>query len=336
MTVRMAVLSADPGGPSTRHRFERLGPWFAEAGLAQEIVLLPKERGPRAPAFARTGEADLVVLQRRLLKSADFDRLRASVRRLVYDFDDAMPHRDSFRGEPLSTARANRFLQTCAGADAVVAGSEILADFARPCSPRALFTAPTPVDAASYGPSPGPRPSGEPLRFGWIGSRSTLPYLEALAAPLARVAAAAPGSRVLVVADEPPRLPGVPVEFHPWSAAGEAELLRRMDVGLMPLTDDPWSRGKCAFKLLQYGATGIPSVASPVGANLAVLEDGRTGFLAGTDSAWEQALLRLAGDPDLRARLGAEARHQAEARWSAAVLAPPLARFLLSVARAGA
>jgi len=329
--LRLAVLSADPDGPSVRHRWVALAPHLEAAGLGLEVVPLPDGSAGRREAFEEAGEAPVTVLQRRLLRTADFARMLRSVRRLVYDFDDAMPYRVPWRERPESTARANRFLRTCAAADAVVAGSEGLASLARPCRPRALFVAPTPVDAARYGPAPGPRATGEPLRFGWIGSRATLPYLAPLAAPLARVCAASPGARVLVVADEPPPLPGVPVEFVPWTADGEADALRRMDVGLMPLTDDPWSRGKCAFKLLQYAATGIPSVASPVGANLAVVEDGRTGILAGDGAAWEAALLRLARDAGLRRSLGEAARRSAEARWSAAVLGPPLAAFLRAV-----
>jgi glycosyltransferase involved in cell wall biosynthesis len=332
VTRRLALLSADPGGPSARHRWERIAPALEAAGLALEPVPLPKGEAGRAAAFRRAAEADLVVLQRRLLRTDDFERLRAAVRRLVYDFDDAMPYRDPFRGKPESTARANRFLRTCSAADAVVAGSEDLADLARMCLPRALFVAPTPVDPARYGPGPGPRGPGEPVRFGWIGSRSTLPYLSGIAGPLARACAVLPGARLLVVADGDPDLPGVPVDLEPWTEDGEAEALRRVDLGLMPLTDDPWSRGKCAFKLLQYGATGIPSVASPVGANRAVVEDGRTGLLAGDGPAWEAALVRLGRDPGLRARMGAAARRSVEERWSTGVLGPPLARFLALVA----
>jgi glycosyltransferase involved in cell wall biosynthesis len=330
--MRLAVLSAEPGGPSVRHRWARLAPWLSAEGFETEVVPLPGEAAARTAAFARAAAADLVVLQRRLLRLHDFGRLRGAVRRLVYDFDDAMPYRDPFRGKPESTARANRFLRTCSEADAVVAGSEALADLARTCAPRAVFTAPTPVDAARYGPAPDPRAPGAPLRPGWIGSRATLPYLEAIAAPLARAAAALPGTRLVVVADAAPVLPGVPFDLVPWSGEGEAAALRSMDFGLMPLGDDPWSRGKCAFKLLQYGATGIPSIASPVGANLAVVEEGRTGLLAGDAAAWEAAILALGRDPGLRARLGAEARRQAESRWSPPVLAPPLARFLAQAA----
>jgi glycosyltransferase involved in cell wall biosynthesis len=334
VTRTVAVLSAEPDGPSVRHRWTALAPHLAEGGLVLEVFHLPGAGARRAEAIAAAARADLVVLQRRLLRHADFERLRDAVRRLVYDFDDAMPYRDPFRGAQESTARANRFLRTCSAADAVIAGSEELAALAHMCEPRALFVAPTPVDPSRYGPRPSAREEGEPLRLGWIGSRATLPYLERIAAPLARACAALPPARVLVVADADPDLPGVPFDLEYWSEAGEARALRRMDLGMMPLTDDPWSRGKCAFKLLQYGATGIPSVASPVGANCVVVEDGRTGLLAADDAAWEAALRRLAGDADLRRRMGVEARRSAEERWSPAVLGPPLARFLAHVAEA--
>ncbi|MHC4820521.1 MAG: glycosyltransferase, partial [Planctomycetota bacterium] len=116
------------------------------------------------------------------------------------------------------------------------------------------------------------------------------------------------------------------------SDAGEADALRSLDVGLMPLSDDPWSRGKCGFKLLQYAATGLPLLASPVGVNSQIVEEGRNGFTASSDDAWVEALVRLAGDADLRRRLGAAARRDAEQRWSTDVLGPPLAAFLARVA----
>jgi hypothetical protein len=135
-----------------------------------------------------------------------------------------------------------------------------------------------------------------------------------------------------VVADGEPPLPGVPVEVEDWTEGGEAAALRRMDVGLMPLTDDPFSRGKCGFKILQYAATGIPTVASPVGANAVLVEDGRTGRLAADGAAWEEALLGLGRDAALRGRMGEAARRTAAERWSTEVLGPPLARFLRQVA----
>jgi glycosyltransferase involved in cell wall biosynthesis len=328
--MRVVVLSAEPDGPSVRHRWVRMARHFEAAGIGLEVVAIPEDAAERAEAFAEAGEAEVTVLSRRLLRSGDFARLLRSVSRLVYDFDDAMPYRDPWRGPPESSTRAQRFHRTCVAADAVLAGSEYLATLARTCGPRAVFTAPTPVDVAAYGPTPTHAPD-EGLLLGWIGSRSTLPYLHTIAGPLARVLALRPGARLLVMADVPPELPGVPVEFVPWSVEGEAPALRRMAVGVMPLTDDPWSRGKCAFKILQYMATGIPTVASPVGANTAAVVEGRTGLLATTGPQWEEAMGRLLDDAALRARLGTAAREIACSRWSTDVLGPPLAAFLRAV-----
>lgn len=329
--IRVTVLSAEPDGPSVRHRWVNLAPRFEEAGIGLAVVPLPAEGKDRSDAFAEAGEGDVTVLSRRLLRSADFARLLRSVGRLVYDFDDAMPYRDPWRGSPESSARAQRFHRTCVAADAVIAGNEVLADLARTCRSRAVFTAPTPVDVDRYGPAPAPAADGAPIHLGWIGSRSTLPYLKIVAEPLRRVLAARPGSRLIVVADAAPELAGVPVELVPWSEAVEGDALRRMGVGIMPLSDDPWSRGKCAFKILQYMATGLPAVASPVGANAVAVLPGRTGFLATSEEEWERHLGALLDDGPLRARMGAAARQAACARWSAAVLGPPLAHFLRAV-----
>ena len=334
MTARIALLSPEPGGPSARHRWIRVEPHLRAAGLSLEVIPLPHDRGARAAGGARGGGGGGGGRAGGGGGGGGGERLRAAAARLVYDFDDAMPFREPRREDPFSTARGNRFLRNCAESDAVIAGSEELAGLARECGPRALFVAPTPVDPAAYGPAPSPRAAGEPLRFGWIGSRATLFYLEALAEPLRAASAALPGAVLRVVADGAPSLPGVVVEPVPWSGEGEAEALRGMDVGLMPLTDDPWSHGKCGFKLLQYAATGIPSVASPVGANRAILEEGRTGLLASTPTEWEAAMVRLGRDGELRARLGVAARRHAVSRWSVDVLGPPLAHFLAQVAAA--
>jgi glycosyltransferase involved in cell wall biosynthesis len=137
------------------------------------------------------------------------------------------------------------------------------------------------------------------------------------------------------MADEPPLgLDGLPVDFTPWSLAAEVPFLQSLDVGLMPLSDDPFSRGKCGFKLLQYMACGVPSVASPVGVNCDILADG-AGLLADLPAAWTDALLRLLDDAALRKDMGAVARSQATERWSSDVLGPRFATVLRDVVRSG-
>jgi glycosyltransferase involved in cell wall biosynthesis len=172
---------------------------------------------------------------------------------------------------------------------------------------------------------PAPEPVGPMLRLGWIGSRATLPYLEACALPLSALVAAGRALRLVVVADRAPTLPpGIPVELVRWSLAGERAALEGVHVGLAPLPDDPWTRGKCGLRVLHFLAAGRPVVASPVGVQATQVRDGETGFLAREDADWVRAIERLGDDAALRARLGRAAREDARSRWSVDAWSPTL------------
>jgi glycosyltransferase involved in cell wall biosynthesis len=121
---------------------------------------------------------------------------------------------------------------------------------------------------------------------------------------------------------------GVEVEHRPWHSATEVEDISDLDVGIMPLPDAEWERGKCGCKALQYMALGIPTVASPVGVNTEIISDGQNGLLASTESQWEEALERLLLDADLRRRLGERGRLTVGTSYSAAVHAPRVAKIL--------
>ena len=132
----------------------------------------------------------------------------------------------------------------------------------------------------------------------------------------------------VVGAPVPPELNGIPAESFPWSEDTEIARIAEFDIGIMPLHDTPWERGKCAYKLLQVMAAGKPVVASPVGANVAVVRHGVNGFLANTIEEWTEALRTLAADPALRQRMGAQARKTVEDHYAAAAIAPRLAAIL--------
>jgi glycosyltransferase involved in cell wall biosynthesis len=134
--------------------------------------------------------------------------------------------------------------------------------------------------------------------------------------------------RLLVIGLDDYRLEGVDVECRPWRSETEVEDLWPIDVGIMPLSDDPWARGKCAMKAIQYMGVGLPTVVSPVGANAEVVEHGVTGFLAQSDDEWVHALQRLMDDGVLRRRLGQEGRLKVERVYSAEAQAPRLAAVL--------
>lgn len=127
-------------------------------------------------------------------------------------------------------------------------------------------------------------------------------------------------------------LPGVPVEYCTWNEATEVALLRTLDVGIMPLVDSPWERGKCGLKLIQYMACGLPVVASPVGVNAQIVRHGENGFLASTPQEWEAALAHLLMCPSLRQRMGASGRALVENQYTVQVQAPRLAKLLRSLA----
>lgn len=331
--MRLAVLADDPDGPVVRHRVRALLPWLRDAGFDEvRFVALAKGHRVRRAAFAEAGACGNVLLVRHLFTGFDFAALRRAAPRLAFDFDDAILYRDPARGRPESYLRRRRFLRAMRGADLVTAGNESLAVLARDGGAEDVVVAPTPIDTNRYAPAPGPRePRGAGFRAGWIGSRSTRAYLAVVAAPLREFVRRRPGAVVAVMADRPPReLDGLPVEFTPWSEHAEVPFLRSLDAGLMPLTDDVWSRGKCGFKLLQYMACGVPALASPVGVNVAIAEGGEAARLAADDAAWVAALTSLADDAAAARDLGARGRAAVEARWSARVLGP---RFAAALAR---
>ena len=146
-----------------------------------------------------------------------------------------------------------------------------------------------------------PRPIGSSRcpsvpAIGWIGSAGNLRYLEAIAPALGQVARRFPGVSIAVCCEEPPDLPGLPVRYVPWSPAAEADFLASITLGVMPLDDGPWERGKCSFKMLQYLAAGRPCVVSPVGMNREVLAQAEVGLAATTQGEWVAALSAILAD----------------------------------------
>jgi glycosyltransferase involved in cell wall biosynthesis len=277
------------------------------------------------------GKFDVVVLERELFSGSGSWRMEHWFRRLaqsvVLDVDDGL-HLDHPR----------KFAALATMADVVVVGNRLLADQAALHNPHAVVV-PTVVDTDRYRPREAAAAAGGPLVLGWTGTAANIPYLAPIL-PALRQVARKRSVELRVIAERDAELlaldlTGIPVRFQPWREATEAEDLLGFDIGLMPLASDPWSRAKCGLKVLQYMACGIPALASPVGVNTEIIQDGDNGLLADGPQTWADHLWRLAADPALRARLGAAGRRTVENRYSIHTALPLLERAYEDAAQRG-
>ena len=252
---------------------------------------------------------------------------------VIYDWDDAFfvpyeDHSSSF----VRTRVATKFPKMLSRASAVTCGNAMLANYcSQYCSNTLVF--PTVVDTDVFCPFVGEEDASRKLTVGWLGSPSTWSNVRPLL-PLildfCRIHDArfrVVGAGIAAATDRDER-----IDLIEWSEAGEVKELQRMDIGVMPLVDGPFERGKSGFKLVQYMACGLPVIASPVGANVAIVGDGQCGMLASSPDEWRVALERLAGDKALRRTMGDNGRRRSEQDYSIAAQAPRLINLFRQVA----
>jgi hypothetical protein len=315
----LLVVSSNPDGPGVRHRWRAYAPHLARAGVALEVAAWGDDFASRSDAVRRAASAAGAVIASRLLSGPGLRALRRRARRLAFDFDDALPFHDTAGGATRSRTRARRFRAAVRRADRVFAGNLYLAGLAAQ-EGAVADVLPTTVEVPD-GPVL-PEPDGPPT-LGWIGSRATLPYLEGMGGVLAALAAAGRRVRVRAIADAAPRMPAsVEVDAVPWTEDGWAAALAATHVGVAPLPDDRWTRGKCGLKVLQSMSLGRPVVASDVGMQGQAVRDGETGVLVRSPEAMRDGIARLLDDAPLRRRLGEAAREEVRRRWSVAAWAP--------------
>lgn len=260
---------------------------------------------------------DVVVLERELFDYDSHyweDRFRRAAPALVLDVDDAV-----FLRYP------DKYAHLAQISDGVIAGNEAIAEYTRPLNDR-ITVIPTCIDLTEYHVRPDSDDAARPV-VGWIGTTGNLRFLDVCAPALCALSQRFDYELRLIAGESGPLdaldLTGVNVRFIPWQGETEVEEISRFDVGLMPLPEgEPWMRYKCGLKLLQYMAIGIPGVASPIGVNAEIVDNGRNGFLAATSEDWQFALTRLLQDVELRRTLGTAARQTVEARYSIDVHLP--------------
>jgi len=362
---RLQILALSPvpyEGAGCRFRISQYLPFLAAQGLdvsvapfydreffrlvyqprqhGRKTLLFLKQTAARIAAIARAGRYDAIWIYREALPIGPpllEWLLSVSGRPLLYDFDDAvfLPN----------TSHANRYVAALKypqkvdwiirRADQVIAGNEYLASHARRLNPS-VHVIPTAVDTGVFVPRSGDPASDAPLVIGWIGTPTTAPYLNMLGDTLTTLARdhaftfrVSGGGRTVAFS-------GVHMEHPPWALEQEVTLFNTCDIGVYPMPDDDWARGKSGFKAIQFMACGVPVVASPVGINREIIQDGVNGFLASTPGEWEQKLRMLMTEPERRRRMGAAGRRTVEGRYSVQVSAPRIAAVLRQAAKRAA
>lgn len=333
-------------GPGSRYRIYQFVPDLRASGVSIEIsplfgpfyfrLLRWKPSGWRlivkciyvAGRFAKRsvdllilGKADMVVLEGQLFPymGPTVERILAKRYKVVIEFDDAIYL--TSRHETKIPA----LLQLSSGA---IVGNRTLAQYARSYTPN-VYVVPTVIDTKRFKPTETfmGRASDSPnavITIGWIGLAYNAAYLEWLA-PIFRHIQKKHNLSVRIISSKPPLLDGVNIDFRLWRYETEVHDLQTCQIGVMPLPNDEWAKGKCGLKLLQYMAVGLPSVASPIGVNQEIITDGEDGFLASTQEEWCATLIRLCQDTELRVRMGQAARKTVETEYSLSVWGPRLA-----------
>lgn len=314
-------------GPSNRFRVEQFFPLLAEEGICYSLrpfcnarfYSLLFKRGRvfkkisyvlilllrRITDILRASRYDITFIHREASPTKDYifeAGLRLFSKKVIYDFDDAV-----FLKKPAKVRKAVSM------SDCVIAGNEFLAAYALRFN-KNIKILPTCIDTKKYNFNTIDLREGK-IVIGWIGTPSTSAYLSILDNVFAVLSQRYKNIQFRVVgaaADSGHQL----AEKRGWSLNTEIDELRQFSIGIMPMHDNDWTKGKCAFKIIQYMAMGIPAVASPVGMNLEVIRENENGFFAGSDEEWVQKLSMLIESASLRRRLGEGARKTAEEKYS--------------------
>lgn len=283
-------------------------------------------------------QTDLIWIEKEALPWLPWSIERALLSRsvpYVVDYDDAVFHRYDLHHSAIVRRLLGRKLdKLMAAASLVTAGNQYLADRASAAGATRIEIVPTVVDLSAYTYRPAAASSKAPS-IGWIGTPSTWNEYVAPMMPMLLREAEAEGARIIAVGAGSGAVANHLFDSVPWTEESEVERIHEMDIGIMPLDDSPWARGKCGYKLIQYMACGLPVIASPVGVNAEIVEHGVNGFLATTKGEWEEALRTLLRAPALRLQMGQEGRRKVEQLYSLQLWGPRVAHMLRDTVNEG-
>lgn len=321
---RILFVSKGEKTSSTRYRALQFFPCFRTHGYLPSHVTASGGLHAVIDTLRQASRADIVVVLRKTFPLPLLWLLRRVSRRLIFDLDDAIFCNPD---GSFSTTRMKRFAAMAKASDYIFAGNQFLA------GKSAMFNAavsviPTGLEVKKYAVVAN-KPEDH-IDLVWIGSRSTRKYLIDALPALELAAQRVPHLRLKIIADFDLPQAAMTTLAVPWDAATEAAELASSHIGIAPMRDDDWSRGKCALKVLQYMAAGLPVVSSHAGVNAEVVDDGQTGYLVTRPEDWAEAIARLAADQPLRCRMGALGQEKVRQRYAIPVVFDNISTLLRS------
>ncbi len=287
------------------YRYEQYLPFFKKKEIDISAVQLKSNILSRIINLFKASFSDVVIIRRKLLQPWESMFLFLRPCKVIFDFDDAILFKSSAPYDSFN--RKVKFRAMVKSSDVIIAGNSYLKGLAEKYTAKEkIYVLPTTVDLTKYRQKDLSVNSSK-VTLGWIGSKSTLKYLKELIPVFNILGEKYKNLKLKIVANAFFDCGKLPVEKREWNYDDEVDDLISFDIGLMPLDDTPWSKGKCSFKLIQYLAVGIPSVCSPVGMNCDVIENNKQGLWASSLDDWENQLSKLIEDVGLRKKMGSAA-----------------------------
>lgn len=306
---------------ASRYRVLQYLPFFQGAGMNCEVLEFPRTTAGWISRWARIKTGDVIFVQRKRLPRTILLLLKNRKKNIIYDFDDAVMFKNSLSKHPYSRRRVMSFKRMLRYSDLVIAGNEFLSREARRYHTNVVVL-PTPIDAARYRQKE--YRNGDKVNIGWIGDHGSIHYMEAYKDVWEEIGQRHKNVVLTIICDTFIETRNIALRKIGWNYDREIDDLMSLDVGLMPLFDDLWSKGKCGFKIIQYLGVGVPAVCTPVGINRDVVDDGVNGFWAMTKEEWVEKLSVLIEDASTRMRMGMAGRKKIIDNYSVQACAPKL------------
>lgn len=309
--MKMLALIQGKEIAASRYRILQYLPYLRENGVFTYVLEFPSTLKEYADLYMKLDSYDCIFVQRKRFHFPFLELFRRNAKRIIYDLDDAVMYKNSLAGSPYSRTRERRFEKMARSCDAIIAGNSFLMEQSLPYNPN-VTVIPTSIPSEKYSLKDYSR-TGDIVTIGWIGDHGSIHYLEAMKDILDEVAERHPGKIELkIICDVFFDCRIMPVRKVRWSSETEVAELKDCDIGIMPLKDDLWSRGKCGLKILQYFGVGIPVVCTPVGVNRDIIIPGENGYWASNRNEWVESISRLVSDAEQRKKLGLAGRRTLE------------------------